>query len=206
MSKKLGNLIREARTKKGFTQADLAAQVDGLSSAALGKAERGEAEPTEEQVRAIAKALGVTQTSLVGAMSGKGASKTAAKSSSKAASSKTAAEKAPAKKATSKSGTAKAASAKTGSAKTASAKTGSAKTTSAKTSSAKTSSAKSSAGGSSIKVTYAEKRLVELYRAADSDTKKAVISLLKGETPKAEDIVGSILGSAINILTGKDSI
>lgn len=170
MSKKLGNLIKEARTAKGFTQAELAAKVDGLSAAALGKAERGEAEPTEEVVRAIAKMLGVTQTSLVEAMSGKSS--------------------------------AKASSAKTSSSKTSSAKTASKKTSSSKKSSAKTTS--KTASGTSMKLTAAEKKLVELYRDADSNLKKAVMSLLKGETMKPEDFVGSILESAIGLLGGKN--
>lgn len=170
MSKKLGNLIKEARTAKGFTQTELAAKVDGLSAAALGKAERGEAEPTEEVVRAIAKMLGVTQTSLVEAMSGKSS--------------------------------AKASSAKTSSSKTSSAKTASQKTSSSKKSSAKTTS--KTASGTSMKLTAAEKKLVELYRDADSNLKKAVMSLLKGETMKPEDFVGSILESAIGLLGGKN--
>lgn len=173
MSKKLGNLIKEARTAKGFTQAELAAKVDGLSAAALGKAERGEAEPTEEVVRAIAKMLGVTQTSLVEALSGKTSAKT---SSSKTSSSKTS------------------------SAKTASSKTSSSKTSSSKTSSAKKTSKTTS--GTGMKLTAAEKQLVELYRGADSNVKKAVMSLLKGETMKPEEFVGSILESAIGLLGG----
>ena len=45
------------------------------------------------------------------------------------------------------------------------------------------------------KLTAAEKKLVDLYRAADSDTKKAAVSLLRGE--KAEGgILSSILGSS----------
>ena len=45
------------------------------------------------------------------------------------------------------------------------------------------------------KLTAAEKKLVDLYRAADSDTKKAAVSLLKGE--KAEGgILSSLLGNS----------
>ena len=63
-------------------------------------------------------------------------------------------------------------------------------TTSKSTSAKKTSSSKSS-----IKVTAAEKKLVELYRAADSDTKKAAIRLLKGEDSTTGMIIGDILES-----------
>ena len=34
------------------------------------------------------------------------------------------------------------------------------------------------------------------YRAADSDTKKAAVSLLMGETPGVADIIGKLLGSS----------
>ena len=184
MSKKLGNLIKEARAKKGMSQAALAAAVEGLSAAALGKAERGEAEPTETQVRQIAKALGVTQTSLVEAMSKKPAS---GSSSSKSAASKSTAAKSSAAKSTA--------------AKSSAAKSTAAKSTSSKSSSSKTGTASKTTSGTSLKVSATEKKLVELYRAADSDTRKAVISLLKGETPKAEDIISNILNSAVSLLT-----
>ena len=41
MSKKLGNLIREARTAKGLSQAALAEQIEGISSSDVSKIERG---------------------------------------------------------------------------------------------------------------------------------------------------------------------
>ncbi len=41
-AKKVGTLIREARTAKKLSQEQLAAQVDGLSGSDIGKAERGE--------------------------------------------------------------------------------------------------------------------------------------------------------------------
>ncbi len=194
MSKKLGNLIKEARAKKGMSQAALAAAVEGLSAAALGKAERGEAEPTETQVRQIAKALGVTQTSLVEAMSKKPAS---GSSSSKSAASKSTAAKSSAAKSTA----AKSSAAKSTAAKSSAAKSTAAKSTSSKSSSSKTGTASKTTSGTSLKVSATEKKLVELYRAADSDTRKAVISLLKGETPKAEDIISNILNSAVSLLT-----
>lgn len=65
--KKVGELIREARTGAGLTQEALARKVAGLSAADLGKAERGEKDLTREQLKAIAKATGVTQKSLLDA-------------------------------------------------------------------------------------------------------------------------------------------
>lgn len=65
-----------------------------------------------------------------------------------------------------------------------------------KTSSSKktgTSSKKAASTGTSVKVTAAEKKLLELYRAADADTKKATMALLKGEKAQLTDIIGSIL-------------
>ena len=61
----------------------------------------------------------------------------------------------------------------------------------------------SSSSKTSMKVSSTEKKLVELYRAADSDTKKAAMSLLKGETTSKEDILNSILESAVEMLGGK---
>ena len=88
MSKKLGTLIRDGRTAAGLTQEQLAKKVKGLTASALGRAERGEAEPTEEQVREIAKELGLTQKSLVEAMSKKAGS-SAKSGSAKTSSAKT---------------------------------------------------------------------------------------------------------------------
>ena len=118
MGKKLGGLIRTARTNAGLTQAQLAAKVAGASQSEIGRYERGEAEPTTQVVKDIAKACGVTQKSLLDAMP---------KSSSGSSSSSTSA-------------------------------------------------------GTSMKVNSTEKRLVELYRAADSATKKRAMAVLKGES------------------------
>ena len=160
MSKKLGTLIKDARTKKGISQSELASRIDGLSASALGKAERGESEPAEEIVRQIAKELGVTQTSLVEAMSGKAAGRT---SSSKSSASKTS----------------------------------SSKTSASKTSSSKTTSSKSkSAGSASVKLTAAEKKLVELYRKADRDTKKAAVNLLSGKEEGIAGILAALTGGS----------
>lgn len=65
-----------------------------------------------------------------------------------------------------------------------------AKTTAKKTTE-KASTAKST--GTSVKVTATEKKLLELYRAADADTKKAAMALLKGEKSQLGGILDSIL-------------
>lgn len=58
----------------------------------------------------------------------------------------------------------------------------------------KTAAAKKPAStGSSVKVTATEKKLLELYRAADSDTKKAAMALLKGEKTQLGGILDAIL-------------
>ncbi len=62
---------------------------------------------------------------------------------------------------------------------------------------------KSSTSGSSMKVTATERKLVELYRAADGDTRKAAIKLLKGEDSTAGMILDDILDSVQDMLTGK---
>ena len=68
------------------------------------------------------------------------------------------------------------------------------KTTAKKTAAKKPATAKkTSTSGSRIQVTATEKKLVELYRNADSDTKKAAIALLKGEKTQAGNILSSIL-------------
>ena len=51
-----------------------------------------------------------------------------------------------------------------------------------------------------MKVTAAEKKLLELYRAADSDTRKAAEKLLKGEKADS-DLLTSLLGSAADLLS-----
>ena len=82
MAKKLGTLIKEARTGAGLTQEQLAKKVKGLSASDVSKAERGEKELTQEQLKAIAKATGVTQKSLLDAAKGGSAKPAAAKTSS----------------------------------------------------------------------------------------------------------------------------
>lgn len=68
-------------------------------------------------------------------------------------------------------------------------------TTAKKTTSAKepATTKKPATTGSSVKVTATEKKLLELYRAADSDTKKAAMALLKGEKAQLGGILDAIL-------------
>ena len=141
-SKKLGNLIKEARTNAGLTQEKLARKVDGLTASDISKAERGEKDLTQDQLKQIAKATGVTQTSLLNAAKGTTAKKTTEKK------------------------------------------------TTTKTTEKKTTAKKTTASTSSVKVTSAEKTLLNLYRDASSDAKKAAVYLLKGEsTSLLDDII-----------------
>ena len=45
-----------------------------------------------------------------------------------------------------------------------------------------------------VELSAAEKRLLELYRAADSETKKKAVAILKGEQTDAGNLLGSLLG------------
>ena len=186
-AKKVGVLIKEARTAAGMSQETLARKIAGVSATDIGKVERGEKDLTQAQLKEIAKALGVTQKSLLEAP--KNVSASAAKKASSTTS---------AKKTSSSAKTSSAKKTSSSSAKTSSGKTSSSKKTSS--SSSKT----SSSSGTSVKLTAAEKKLVELYRAADSDTKKAAVSLLKGETSSAGDILSQLLGNAVEMLGKKD--
>ena len=143
MAKKVGTLIKQARTEAGLTQEQLARKVKGCSTSDIGRAERGEKELTTEQLKQVAKATGVTQKSLLDAAKGSASS--------------SAASKPPA-----------------------------------------------GANTTSMKVTATEKKLVQLYRSADSQTKKEVMATLKGET--VETLVGSLIGSAFSALTGKKEL
>ena len=55
MAKKVGTLIKEARTDAGMSQEQLARKIKGLSAAELGKAERGETELTQALLKETAK-------------------------------------------------------------------------------------------------------------------------------------------------------
>ena len=128
-SKKLGNLIKEARTEAGLTQEQLARKIAGLSASEISAAERGVGDLTQDQLKKIAKATGVTQASLLNAAKGTTAKKT------------------------------------------------------------------SSSSKSSMQVTATEKKLVQLYRNADADTKKKVMNLLKDNESLAGELLEDLLGN-----------
>lgn len=134
-AKKVGTLIKEARTEAGLTQEQLARKISGLSATDISEAERGLKDLTQDQLKKIAKATGVTQSSLLNAPKN-----------------------------------------------------------------TKSTSSSSSASKSSMQVTAAEKKLVELYRKADSKTKKEALQVLKGEDSIAGDILETLLD---NVDTGK---
>ena len=182
-TKSLGELIKEARTSAGLTQEQLAQSVGDMTASDISKAERGQKVPTQNQLKQIAKTTGVTQKSLLDAAKAQDAAGSGNTSSGTTASGKTASGKTTSGTTTS----GKTASGKTTSGKTASGTTASGKTTSGKTTSGKTTS------GNTVQVTATEKKLLELYRAADSDKKKAVMSLLKGETQTASEMISSLL-------------
>jgi transcriptional regulator with XRE-family HTH domain len=138
-SKKLGNLIKEARTEAGLTQEQLARRIAGLSASDISQAERGLKDLTQEQLKRIAKETGVTQASLLNAAKGSASGRTSS----------------------------------------------------------------STAAKSSMRVTATEKRLVELYREADSDTKKAALRLLRGQDIAAGEMLGDLLESVSDMITGK---
>ncbi len=167
-TKSLGELIKEARTSAGLTQEQLAQSVGDMTASDISKAERGQKVPTQNQLKQIAKTTGVTQKSLLDAAKAQDAAGSGNTSSGTTASGKTT-------------------SGKTTSGKTTSGKTATGKTASGKTTSGKTTS------GNTVQVTATEKKLLELYRAADSDKKKAVMSLLKGETQTASEMISSLL-------------
>ena len=165
MASKVGKLIKEARTAADLTQEQLARKISGLSAGDISKAERGEMDLTQDQLKKIAKATGVTQKSLLDAAKGTTTKKTATKSSSKTTAAKTTAQK------------------------------------------AKT----PTNAGISMRVTSTEKKLIEYYRLADSDTKKAATKVLKGESNdfittllggKNADDVADMIGDAIGSLFG----
>ena len=146
MSKKLGNQVKKARTDKGLTQAELAKKVKGLTASDISKIEQGEKEPTQAVLKEMAKALDVTQTSLISAASGKTRTTAAKKTASK--------------------------------------------TTAAKKTTAKKTASKTS---SDLKLTAAEKKLVQLYRKADADVKKTVVSMLDGSVSVVDLLKAMIL-------------
>ena len=52
-SKKLGNLIKEARTGAGLTQEQLARRIAGVSASDISQAERGLKDLTQEQLKLL---------------------------------------------------------------------------------------------------------------------------------------------------------
>ena len=159
MANKVGALIKEARTGAGLTQEQLAKKVDGVTASDISKAERGEKELTQTQLKLIAKATGVTQASLLNAAkSGTAAKKPAATAKKPAATAKKPA-----------------------------------------ASTAKKPAAKKE---EEIKLTAAEKKLLELYRAADKNTKDAALKVLKGEKQDLLSLLGGgdLLGSVTDLL------
>lgn len=85
-------------------------------------------------------------------------------------------------------------------------KTGTAKKTTPAAAAKKTTAAAkktTTAARASDTLTAAEKKLVELYRAADSDTKKKAVAVLKGESTGMDDILNNLLGSAMDIFGKK---
>ena len=121
MANKVGPLIKEARTGAKLTQEQLAKKIAGLTAADISKAERGEIELSQAQLKAIAKATGVTQASLLNA----------AKEGSKPSAAKKPAAKKPAAK-----------------------------------------------KEEELKLTAAEKKLVELYRASSTSSPGRCLSLI----------------------------
>lgn len=160
--KKVGELIKEARADAGMTQEQLARKVKNVSASDISKAERGEKDLTQEALKQIAKATGVTQKSLLEAASGSSSAKKTSEKKSDETTKKTTAKK------------------------------------------SGTSAKKTGSSGTSMKVSAAEKRIIELYRDADSETKKSVEAMLKGKVDDEEEgssIVESLLGSAVDILS-----
>ncbi len=135
-SKKVGTLIKEARTEAGLTQEQLARRISGLSASDISLAERHQKNLTQEQLKQIAKITGVTQASLLNAAKG-------------------------------------------------------------------SSSKKTSGSKSSMQVTAAERRLVELYREADTETRKDALKVLRGQDSLADDILESLMDSVQDMLSGK---
>ena len=181
--KKVGDLIKEARTKKGFSQDKLASMVEGLTASEVSKAERGEKDLTQDELKGIAKATGVTQKSLLEAAG-------YVSSTAKKPAAATAAAKKPAAATTAKK---PATTAKKPAASAAKTSTAAKKTTTTKT--------------EEIKLTAAEKRFLTLYREASAALRKDAEAVLKGEKQVQEEAAGNplmegLLGGALDILSG----
>lgn len=154
MGKRVGNLIKKARTDAGLTQEQLARKVKGVSATDISNAERGNIELTTQNLKDIAKATGVTQSSLLNASG----------SSSRTT-----------------------------------------KTTRTTTAKKTTRSTSTTAAKSSMQVTATERKIINLYRDADSSTKKQVMSVLKGTQGAdiIEDVVQTAVEGMLKKVTGK---
>jgi len=144
-TKKVGTLIKEARTDAGLTQEQLARRISGLSASDISQAERGLKDLTQDQLKQIAKITGVTQSSLINAAKGN----------------------------------------------------------SAKSSSSKKTSSSSSASKTSYMVTAEEKKLIQLYRKADSTTKSSVMNLLNVKANATEMILEGLMDHVQDMFSGK---
>ncbi len=191
-AKKVGELVKEARTAAKLTQEKLAQAVGGnLTAADISKCERGEADLSAAQLKKIAVACGVTQASLVNAP--KNLSATAAKAASaKTTAGKTETAKTTAAKKTAAKTTAAKATASKTAAKATAAKTTAKKTEAKKTEAKKTAAKTPANANTSMKVTAAEKKLIEAYRESTSDRKKAALKLLNGEYGDTIDKILSV--------------
>lgn len=146
--KKVGELIKEARTKAGLSQTALAERVGGLTGSDIGKAERGEKELSQAALKAIAKFTGVTQKSLLEAPKGSAKTSTEKKTATTAAKKSTAAKKTE-------------------------------------------SNAAKTAATAEVELTSAEKTMLNAFRKADAETRKAALKILKGE--QDADILSTLL-------------
>ena len=81
MSKKLGALIKKARTDKGLTQSQLG-DAAGLTATQVSKIESGASEPDKDVLKKMAKPLGMTQKALLEAAGLAEAKASSAKTSS----------------------------------------------------------------------------------------------------------------------------
>ncbi|MCR4923867.1 MAG: hypothetical protein K5931_07655 [Lachnospiraceae bacterium] len=70
-----------------------------------------------------------------------------------------------------------------------------AKKTSAKKPAAKTAAKKTTSTGSSLKLTATEKKLVELYRAASTTTKKEAMEVLKNDSKPNDSLLEAVLSN-----------
>lgn len=138
-TKKVGTLIKEARTNADLTQEQLARRISGLSASDISQAERGLKDLTQDQLKQIAKITGVTQSSLLNAAKGSSSKKTSSSSASK----------------------------------------------------------------TSYMVTAEEKKLIQLYRKADSTTKSSVMNLLNVKANATEMILEGLMDHVQDMFSGK---